>query len=218
MTWSDALKTILQRFSPQWISMALDVIDSIQKYVQQKEPEGLYEILEYETKLELLDARGHRAALSKHQRVKFLQDNVIAFQDYAWGEGNVLASYDCAPGIVADRYREGERWNILISLRGSKQRGEVEDFYIERKLVNTFTQKDEWWQIEMQHRTRQAKLELVFPKKRHCTQATIVERNRSRTIVLDAKNFRLLADGRQLLTWETMEPRRFETYTVKWSW
>lgn len=198
--------------------MALDLIESIQEYVQQKSPEGLYEILEYETQLELLDAHGRTAHLSKHQRVKFLQDNVIAFQDYAWGEGNVLAAYNSKPGFVADRYREGERWNILISLRESKQRGEVEDFYIERKLLNTFTRKEEWWQIEMQHRTRRAKLEVVFPKKRHCKQATIVERNQNRTIVLAAENFRLFADGRQLLTWETLEPRRFETYTVKWSW
>lgn len=215
--WNDVQK-ILRQVSPQGISLALDLIESIQTYVRQNSPEGLYEILKYETKLELLDVQGHTAQLSKYQRIKFLQDHVIAFEDYAWGEGNVLADYKCSPGFEADRYLEGGRWNILISLRETKQRGDVQDFYIERKLVNTFTKKDEWWQIEMQHRARMAKLSIVFPKKRHCTHAVVMERTRNRTIPLNAQNFTLLEDGRQLLTWENIEPRPFETYTIKWTW
>lgn len=218
MALADTLPQILQRFSPQWISIALDIIQSSQEYVRKSAPEGLYEILEYDSKLQLLDAQGRTARLSKHQQVKFLQDNVIAFQDYAWGEGNVLADYKCSPGFEADRYLEGDRWNILISLRESKQRGDVEDFYIERKLTNTFTKKQEWWQIEMQHRTRWAKLGLVFPKSRHCLEAVVVERTRNRTTHLGLNNFSVLPDGRQLLSWESLEPRRFETYTIKWNW
>lgn len=209
---------MLRRFSPQWISMALDVIESIQRYVRQKSPEGLYEILEYESKLELVEAKGCIARLTKHQRVKFLQDYVIAFQDYAWGEGNVLAEYKCSPGFEADRYLEGDRWNILISLRETKHRGDVEDFYIERKLTNTFTREEEWWQIEMQHRTRSAKLAVVFPKKRHCRQAVVIEGTRDRTVHLGPRNLTILPDGKQQLSWETIEPRRFETYTLKWRW
>lgn len=215
--WEEAQKVLL-RFAPQGIAFVLDLVESIQQYVRQKSPEGLFEVLDYETRLELLDPQGHTARLTKHERVKFLQDYVLAFQDYAWGQGNVLADYTCTPGFEADRYREGERWNILISLRETKYRGDVQDFYIERKLTNTFTQAEEWWQIEMQHRTRRAKLEVLFPKKRHCREAWVLERNRNRATHLDAPNFTDLADGRQLLSWETIEPRRFETYTVKWRW
>jgi hypothetical protein len=53
---------------------------------------------------------------------------VIAFEDYAWGDGDVLAEYKCSPGFEADRYLEGDRWNILISLRETKHRGDVQDF------------------------------------------------------------------------------------------
>lgn len=194
------------------------MIQSIQTYVRRNTPEGLFEILEYETTLELLDIGGHNAKLTKRERVKFLQDYAIAFQDYAWGDGDVLADYKCTPGFVADRYLEGNRWNILISLRGTKYRGEQQDFYIERTLTNTFTKEEEWWQIEMQHRTRFTKLSLLFPKKRHCTRAVVVERTRDRTTPLEAHNFTVLPDGRQLLHWENIEPKRFETYTVQWVW
>lgn len=218
MRFGEGIQKILHHYSPTWVSLALDLVEGIQSYIQNNSPEGLYEILEYDCKLELLDTQGRAASLTKHQRVKFLQDNVIAFQDYAWGEGNVLAEYKCSPGFEADRYLEGDRWNILISLRETKHRGEVQDFYMERKLANTFTQNEEWWQIEMQHRTRSAKISVVFPKGRPCSHATVIERNRNRTIHLEARNFTLLGDGRQLLSWETIEPRRFETYTIKWSW
>ncbi len=203
---------------PQWISLLLDLIESIQDYLRHRTPEGLYEVLQYETKLELLDTQGRTAHLSKYQRIKFLQDNVIAFEDFAWGQGNVLAEYKCSPGFEADRYLDGDRWNILISLRETKHRGDIQDFYIERKLANTFTGKQEWWQIEMQHRTRSTKFAVVFPKKRHCKHAFIVERTRERTVPLPSQNFTVLGDGRQIVTWENIEPRRFETYTFKWVW
>lgn len=217
MTFGDA-QTILQNISPQWISYAVDILESIQSYVRQTSPEGLFEILEYESTLELLDPRGRLAHLTKRQQVKFLQDYVIAFQDYAWGQGNVLADYQCKPGFEVDRYLEGERWNILISLRETKHRGDVQDFYIERKLSNTFINNEEWWQIEMQHRTRSAKLQVIFPKRRHCMEAMVIERTRDRTTHLEPTSFSILPNGRQLVKWETLEPRRFETYTIKWKW
>lgn len=218
MSLMEDAQKILRRVSPEWISILLDLIESIQIYVRQKTPEGLYEILEYDSTLELLDVYGRSARLTKRQRVKFLQDYVMAFQDYAWGEGNVLAEYKCAPGFEADRYLEGDRWNILISLRETKRRGDVEDFYIERTLKNTFTKKEEWWQIEMQHRTRSAKLSILFPKKRYCEEAVVIERTRNRSMRVNADRITHLPDGRQLLTWETMEPRPFETYTIQWTW
>lgn len=218
MSFVDDAQKILRQISPQWISLLLDLIVSIQKYVKQTSPEGLYEFLQYEFQLELLDTEGRSARLTKHARVKFLQNNVIAFEDFAWGDGNVLVEYACSPGYVVDRYREGARWNILISLRESKQRNDVQDFYMESKLKNSLLGKEEWCQIEMQHRTRFAKIAILFPEKRHCTGAVITERTTNRTSHLDGRNFTVLSDGRQLLSWENIEPRQFETYTIHWTW
>lgn len=82
----------------------------------------MYEILEYESTLELCDTKGSTAIFQKRQRVKFLQNNIIAFEDYVWGDGEIMADYKCSPGVVADRYQEGDRWNILISLRETKSK------------------------------------------------------------------------------------------------
>ena len=92
----------------------------------------LYEILDYESTLELCDTKGATARFQKRQRVKFLQNNIIAFEDYVWGDGDLLAEYSCSPGVVADRYREGDRWNLLISLRETKHKGDITEFHIAR--------------------------------------------------------------------------------------
>jgi hypothetical protein len=90
--------------------------------------QGLYEVLVYESTLELLDTRGEKARFKKRQRVKFLQDHIIAYQDQAWGDGEFLLNYRCIPGVPVDRYRIGHKTIILISLREVKQRGSVDEF------------------------------------------------------------------------------------------
>src|SRR5574341_675507 len=55
------------------------------KVITAKASEGLYEVLEYDAQLELQDKYGRTAVFNKKERVKFLQDNVIAYQDMAWG-------------------------------------------------------------------------------------------------------------------------------------
>ena len=42
---------------------------------------GMYEVLEYESTLELMDSRGKRATFAKKEKVCYLQDNTIAYQD-----------------------------------------------------------------------------------------------------------------------------------------
>ena len=159
----------------------------------------MYEILNYEATLELLDTKGKEAVYQKHQRVKFLQNHIIAFQDYAWGDGETLATYQCAPGVVVDRYREGDRWNILVSLRESKNKGDIEDFHIDRTVKNSFIKDHEWVQTEIRHWTKRLKINVIFPAKRRCQRATLVERSLHRTTVLESAHFHDLPDGRQLV-------------------
>jgi hypothetical protein len=46
--------------------------------------EGMYEVLEYESTLELLDRQGKRARFGKRQKVRYLQNNIITYQDQGW--------------------------------------------------------------------------------------------------------------------------------------
>lgn len=204
--------------SANWIPLVLQFYKDVRTWLRRSLHGGVYEILEYESILELLDAKGERAVFKKRLRVKFLQDNVIAFQDYAWGDGQALLNYRCSPGVIVDRYREGTRWNVLISLRETKATGDIEEFHIERRLRGSFAASEAWWETSLQHRASQVKVCIIFPKERPCRKAVLVERNRNRTTLLGPDRIESLPDGRQILTWETDKAKRFETYTLKWHW
>ena len=208
----------LPYITPDWIALFLDLYRALRRFLQRERHHGIYEILDYDSTLELVDPKGEIAVLRKRQKVRFLQNNIIAFEDYAWGDGEIFAEYQCSPGKVVDRYQEGDRWNVLISLRETKTVGDIEDFYIERIVRNGFTKDEEWRQIEIRNRMKRLKLTTIFPKERRCQRAVVVERSRNRTTVLDQKHFSDQPDGRQVLTWEPAKTRRFENYIIKWKW
>lgn len=201
-----------------WISTATDIGQVLSLLIFSLRRDGVYEILDYNSTLELVDSKGKTAVFKRTQKVKFLQDNVITYQDHAWGDGNLFADYACSPGVAVDRYQEGSRWNVLISLQETKSRGDVVDFHIERQVKNGFTKPEEWRQTEIQFPTKQLRLAIIFPKERPCQRAVLLEKNRNRSMPLGPKHFSALPDGRQMLSWEKRNPVRHEMYTIKWRW
>ena len=211
------LRRILKPLSLDWIAITLDVGTTLRRYLC-VQPTGPYEILDYEVTVELLDTKGKEAIFRKRQRVKFLQNSVIAFEDYVWGDGDILSDYRCTPGAVVDKYKEGDRWNILVSLRGTKSVGDTEQFHIEQRVRNTYLKAEEWLQTEIRRHTRRLVMNVIFPKARHCKRAVVVKRSANKTVELEAKNFDMLPDGRQLVSWATDHTRPYEIYTLKWQW
>ena len=61
--------------------------------------------------MNLFGARCERkiCPFSKRQRVRYLQNNIIAYQDQAWGDGEMLVNYRCSPGVPVDRYKLGHK-------------------------------------------------------------------------------------------------------------
>ena len=185
---------------------------------EQVEPlDGMYEVLAYEARLELLDATGRHAVYRKRQRVRFLQDHIIAYQDQAWGDGAIFAAYRCAPGKAVDRYREGHRWRVLISLRQTKNKGDVEEFFIEREIRDGFTANNEDFQTEIDHVTRALTMTVVFPKARRPREVWLIEQNAARTMALGADLWQALPDGRVQVEWTMEGPHRYEAYIVRWT-
>ena len=86
---------------------ALQNIFSGLDWIRQHYPKGLYKVLNYEATLDLKDKRGKNAVVNKYEMVRYLQNNIIAFQDQAWGDGKILLYYRCSPGIPVDKYRSG---------------------------------------------------------------------------------------------------------------
>jgi len=211
------IQSLIAILSQDWKAIGAIVVD-LYGYLARDDANGLFEVLDYDDMLELVDAEGKLAVLHSRVKVRFLQDNVIAFQDYAWGEGNQLAQYKISPGKVVDLYKEGGRWNILVSLRETKGRGDITEFRIERTIKNGFTKDVEWRQTEIWLKFHQIRLSVVFPKDRLCKKAILSERGSKKHKVLDASHFQLLPDGRQILVWERPKPKRAEVYTIRWEW
>ena len=179
---------------------------------------GTYEVLEHIVTLELKDAKGKKAIYRKHQKVRFTQDGVIAYHDKAWGVGNIFADYKCSPGVAVDRYKEGHRYRVLISLRETKNKGDEEVINIERTILNGFTRSRENVQTDIDHRMHKLSISVIFPKRRLPKMVNLIEQNTTRTTPLDHRHFDTLPDGRCQVTWKTDKPRLFEAYIILWEW
>lgn len=218
--WSNSLLNLILALLKMDIG---DIVSSLAKLARQikfllPQQQGIYEVLEYDTQLELKDTEGKTAVYRKQQKVRFLQNNIIAYQDKAWGDGDIFADYKCSPGIPVDRYREGHRYRILISLRGSKDRGDEEEFRIERTIKDGFTNETEDFQVEIDHKTDHLKMSVLFPKSRLPKQVSLIEQNLARVTLLSSDHIKKLLDGRQCVQWETDHPRLFEAYIMRWVW
>lgn len=180
--------------------------------------EGMYEVLDYETTLELLDSKGREATLRKREKVRYLQDNIIAYQDQAWGDGEILINYRCKPGKPVDQYQPGKKIYILISLQDVKNRGDVDVFNIEWGIRNGFTREKELWETEIRHKTNRLRIQVIFPESRPPRSASVIEGIRQKSYPLGDKDRVQLTDGRWLISWEKYSPRLYEQYSIQWEW
>jgi len=179
---------------------------------------GIYEVLSYDAELELRDTNGRTAIYRKRQHVRFVQDNIIAYQDTAWGDGEIFAEYHCSPGVEVDRYREGHRYHILISLRETKNQNDQAVLNVEWLIRGGFTKSVEEFQVDIDHRTRHLNFTVVFPAERVVKQVSLIEHNANRTTKLAADHREQLPDGRYRYVWVSKRPRLYETYIMRWEW
>jgi hypothetical protein len=180
--------------------------------------QGMYKVLNYETSIELLDVKGEKAIVSKTEEVEFLQDNIIAFQDQAWGDGKILLNYKCSPGYPVDFYRSGHKTIILISLREVSKRGDMVQFKMKWGINRGFLKGQGFWTTDINHPTDKIKIEVVFPLNRPPKKVSVIESNTQRISVLSSDVISRLPDKRWLISWEKRNPRLNEHYILKWEW
>ena len=178
--------------------------------------EGMYEVLDYESTLEIHDRRGKKATFKKHKKIRYLQDNIIAYQDHGWGDGEILLNYRTNRGKAVGRYRSGYKTYILLSLREIKNRGDIDEFNIEWDIRNGFLTDDGYWATDISNQTKRIKVNVIFPKSRPPLNLTLEESNRRRTRVLGEGTRKHLPDGRWLVTWEKQKPKLYEHYVLRW--
>ena len=136
------------------VRYALEAARGIYQHVSRWREQGIYEVLEHDTALELMDARGEIAVVRRRQTVRFLQDHVPAITDHAWGDGEIFAEYRCHPGKAVDVFQDGSRHTVLISLREVKNRGDQLTLKIRRKIVGGFRKASQCWETDVYHRIR----------------------------------------------------------------
>lgn len=202
----------------QTISSIFDLGKGIIKIYKDFSQDGLYEVLEYESTLELLDKSGKKAKFQKREKIRYQQNNIIAYQDQAWGDGEILADYRCSPGVPVDQHRPGQKTYVLISLREVKNRDDIDEFNIEWGIKNGFSRKNEQWETDVMHPTKQLKIQIIFPKSRVPIRTMLIENNRQKTRKLGADYQYQLPDGRYMISWEKFKPRLHEKYIIAWSW
>jgi hypothetical protein len=179
---------------------------------------GIYETLDYESTLELQNRAGTKATFSKRKKIRYLQDNIIAYQDYAWGDGKILRNYRTNLGKPVDRYRSGYKTYILLSLREVKNHGDVDEFIIQWNIRRGFLTEDGYWSTNVSQLTKHIKINVIFPKSRPPSRLSLEENNSRRTQILERKAQQQLPDGRWLVSWETDKPRLYEVYVLRWIW
>ena len=211
----DMLPILLQ---PDLIRVVIQALDILRRVGAQPTVVGTYEVLDHECCLDVMDVAGRDAHYIKRQRVRFVQNNVIAYQDTVWGDGEVFAEYECSPGVAVDRYKEGHRNHVLVSLRKTMNRGDEQNIYIRRRIRNGFTKTADDLQVEINHHTHKLTMRVSFPVGRSPAQCWVIEQNARRTQLLDTSCVIRLPDQRVQVTWQTEKPKLFEAYILRWQW
>ncbi len=216
MSTSSVISSLLMKIP--WPELLGNSMKYAGKLLRGYSQEGMYKVLDYESTLEILDDKGKKVHFSKRKKVRYLQDNIVAYQDCAWGDGKILLNYQCNPGKAVDRYRSGYKTIILLSLHEVKNRGDVDDFHIKWDIKDGFMKSEEFWETNISQRTKRLCVNIIFPKNRKPLRIRVEESNSRKNHILDKDNYSFLPDGRMKITWEKKNPRLYENYIVKWKW
>ena len=187
-------------------------------YMQRLRKPGMYEVLNYESTLEILDSEGITGIVKKVEKVKFLQDNIIAIQDQVWGINHSISDYICSPGLPVDFYQSGYKTYVIVSLREVKNKGDIEILNFEWKLEGKPVRKYGYWETFIDRSTNNLNVKIIFPPNRPPIRVWGIERNKKNTIELDEKSLTQLPDRRWQIVWDKKNPRLYENYTIKWEW
>ena len=198
-----------------WMDVVAEIWALLKTLIRERAAGGPYRVLDYASTLELLDPEGKHATFRKAEKVRYLQDNLIAYQDQAWGDGEILVNYRCTPGKPVDCYRTGHKWHVLVSRREVRNRGDEDTFHIEWEIRNGFLKETGYWETHVTHPTDRLAISVVFPESRAPRQVSLIETNRSRST---RGNGNRLPDGHYAITWELAPPRLHERYVVQWEW
>ena len=210
----------MNQFGPEQLIFPIltDLYSWGKSSIQKLRKPGMYEVLDYESTLEIMDPRGMVAKFQKSERVRFLQDNVIAIQDQLWGFKKNIYDYKCSPGVPVDFYASGHKTLVVISLREIYSKKDEVDLNMQWYLKGDPIGKTGSWETYINQYSHKITLNVIFPSERPPVRIWINERNKKKYIEVDKKALSQLPDKQWQMTWENKNPVMYETYTMKWEW
>ena len=212
--FKDQYTDIFQAISP----IIGDLYQWGKSYITKLTKPGMYEVISYDSTLEILDIKGKEAVFTKTEEIRFLQDNIIAFQDQAWGDGKILLDYQCSPGVPVDFYRNGHKTHVLISFREVKNKDDQLTMNIQWKIKDGFLTNDGYWGTAIIHSTRKLKVRIIFPRNRVPHQIQLINPNHKIETDFKKENLLQLPDKHWQVTWEKKNPKINQNYLIKWEW
>ena len=210
----------MNQFGPEQLIFPIltDLYSWGKSSIQKLRKPGMYEVLDYESTLEIMDPRGMVAKFQKSERVRFLQDNVIAIQDQVWGFNKNIFDYKCSPGEPVDYYESGHKTLVVISLREIRSRNDEVDLNMQWYLKGDPIGKTGVWETYINQYTHRITMSIIFPSERPPIRIWVNEGNKKRIIELGKKALSQLPDKQWQLTWDKKNPVMYETYSLTWEW
>jgi hypothetical protein len=141
---------------------------------------GIYEIVSSELEWDLTSADGSSATNTKKNRVRFIQNNVLAIPDYIWGDGTTSSDYSCKPGNQVAAFFEGSKKCVVIALDRMYNRDDELDIEIKRTVRNAFLGADEWVEVKPLAGTPALSFTVLWPAGRPPRTVTLTIDNERR--------------------------------------
>jgi hypothetical protein len=122
-----------------------------------------YETIDFDTRLEVMDRQWRSARYIRRQRIRFRQDGVATFLDFAWGDGVLFAYYHSPANRIIDTIPTRKGYVVVLGLSRTFYKGETLDVMIERKVVGPFFDELNFWESLFRVPTQRFTLDIVAP-------------------------------------------------------
>jgi hypothetical protein len=173
-----------------------------------------YENLSLSLCLDIKDARGSRAVVTRKQRVLFLAGDAGIVTNPVWGDGNQFARFEALGASRLGARAEGPKTALLLSLDRRPVKGTRATIVSRRLITDGFPGRQEYFDAAIERPTRSLSVRILFPKSRPPLEAHGIEPGfRSTSLALRANDA-----GRPTVAWRVRRADVGVTYSLRWSW
>ncbi len=162
------------------------------------------------------------ACVTKNNRVRFIQNNVLAIPDYIWGDGSTSSDYSCDPGEKVAEHREGAKNCVVIALDRMYKRDDELDIRIIRTVRGAFLESEEWVEVKPVAGTPALSFTLLWPAGRPPRGTTLTleneRRNRRKVTTLTDDDLEWHEGGRRKFARHFANPSADEVIRIDWKW